>query len=130
MGANKLNLASGPDYQAGTLYSRNADLQVWFPYPRPRFPNAGSGLSKRKEEGQMKEIVGIREYAFEDRRTGELIEGYTVHLQFQQDDTQGVCCEQYSISRAKLDVYVPQIGDVVKIGLNKYGKADFMIKVA
>ena len=78
----------------------------------------------------MKEIVGIREYAFEDRRTGELIEGYTVHLQFQQDDTQGVCCEQYSISCAKLDGYVPQIGDVVKIGLNKYGKADFMIKVA
>lgn len=78
----------------------------------------------------MKTIVGIREYAFEDRRTGELIEGYMVHLQFQQDDTQGVCCEQYSISRAKLDGYVPQIGDVVKIGLNKYGKADFMIKVA
>lgn len=78
----------------------------------------------------MKEIVGIREYAFEDRRTGELIEGYTVHLQWQQEDTVGICCEQHSISRAKLDGYEPKIGDVVKVGLNKYGKADFMIKVA
>ena len=78
----------------------------------------------------MKQIVGIRAYAFEDRRSGELIEGYMVHLQFQQDDTEGVCCEQYSISRAKLDGYEPKIGDIVKIGLNKYGKADFMIKVA
>lgn len=77
----------------------------------------------------MKEIVGIRGYAFEDRRTGELIEGYTVHLQHQQDDTQGVCCEQHSISRAKLEGYEPKIGDLVRVGLNKYGKADFMVKV-
>lgn len=77
----------------------------------------------------MKEIVGIRGYAFEDRRTGELIEGYTVHLQYQQDDTQGVCCEQYSISREKLQGYEPKIGDLVCVGLNKYGKADFMVKV-
>ena len=77
----------------------------------------------------MKEIVGIRGYAFEDRRTGELIEGYTVHLQYQQDDTQGVCCEQHSISRAKLEGYEPKIGDFVRVGLNKYGKADFMVKV-
>lgn len=77
----------------------------------------------------MKEIVGIRGYAFEDRKTGELIEGYTVHLQYQQEDTAGLCCEQHSISRAKLDGYEPKIGDLVKVGLNKYGKADFMIKV-
>lgn len=77
----------------------------------------------------MKEIVGIRGYAFEDRRTGELIEGYTVHLQYQQGDTQGVCCEQHSISRAKLEGYEPKIGDLVRVGLNKYGKADFMVKV-
>lgn len=78
----------------------------------------------------MKEIVGIRAYVFVGQRSGELVEGYTVHLQFQQDDTEGVCCEQYSISRAKLDGYEPKIGDFVKIGLNKHGKADFMIKVA
>lgn len=77
----------------------------------------------------MKEIVGIREYSFEDRRTGEKIEGYMVHLQYQDEDTEGVCCEQYSISTEKLDGYVPQIGDFVKVGLNRYGKADFMIKV-
>lgn len=77
----------------------------------------------------MKEIVGIREYSFEDRRTGEKIEGYMVHLQYQDEETVGVCCEQYSISKDKLDGYVPQIGDFVKVGLNRYGKADFMIKV-
>lgn len=77
----------------------------------------------------MKEIVGIRPYSFPDGRTGELIEGYTIHLQSQQDDTQGICCENYSVSRKKLDGYDPKIGDFVRVGLNRYGKADFVVKV-
>lgn len=78
----------------------------------------------------MKEIVGLRYYSFPDGKTGELIEGYSVHLQWQQDDVQGVCCENHNIRVSKLNGYVPKIGDMVMVGLNKYGKADFMVKVA
>lgn len=77
----------------------------------------------------MKEIVGLRYYSFPDGKTGELIEGYSVHLQWQQEDTQGVCCENHNISTGKLNGYVPKMGDLVMVGLNKYGKADFMVKV-
>lgn len=78
----------------------------------------------------MKEIVGLRRYAFSDQRTGEAIEGCVLHLQWQDDETEGVCCESVSISRKKLDGYEPKLGDLVKIGYNQYKKADFIVKVS
>ncbi len=77
----------------------------------------------------MKEVVGYRPYSFEDRKTGELIEGCNIFLQWKDDDTLGVCCEAISLSRKKLDGYEPQLGDVVKVGYNRYNKADFVIKL-
>lgn len=77
----------------------------------------------------IKEIVGIRPYSFPDGRTGELIEGYTIHLQWQEKETEGICCCSYSISKEKLDGYEPRIGDLVRVGENRYRKADFVVKV-
>lgn len=77
----------------------------------------------------MKEIVGLRRYSFTDQRTGEAVEGYVVHLQYKDDKTEGICCECHSISVFKLDGYIPQIGDCVRIGMNRYGKVDFIVKV-
>lgn len=77
----------------------------------------------------MKTIVGIRKYAFQDQRTGEYIEGYTLHLQWEEDDTEGICCEKVSIQLKRLGGYVPVVGDQVRIGCNKYGKPEFIVKV-
>ena len=77
----------------------------------------------------MKTIVGLRHYGFQDQRTGEYIEGYTLHLQWSDDDTEGVCCEKISIQMKKLEGYEPKLGDVVRIGNNQYGKPDFVVKV-
>ena len=77
----------------------------------------------------MKEVVGVRYYSFPDDKTGELVEGCRVHLQWQEDDTKGICCEQHNLSRKKLEGYEPQIGDLVRVGLNRYGRADFIVKV-
>ena len=75
----------------------------------------------------LKEIVGIRPYNFKDRETGDLVEGYSIYLQWVADGVAGVQCEAVSISMSKLDGYDPALGDVVRVGYNKYGKADFII---
>lgn len=77
----------------------------------------------------IKEIVGVRLYSFPDSKTGELIEGANVHLQWRQDDTEGICCESGNVSSKILLSYVPEIGDKVVIGKNKYGKIDTIVKV-
>lgn len=74
-----------------------------------------------------KEIVGIRPYNFKDRETGDLVEGYSIYLQWVEDGVAGVRCEAVSISMKKLDGYDPALGDEVRVGYNKYGKADFII---
>jgi len=77
----------------------------------------------------VKEIVGVRLYSFPDRQTGELIEGACVHLQWVQDDTEGFCCFSGNIGSKKLNGYVPQIGDKVVVGMNKYDKLETLVKV-
>lgn len=77
----------------------------------------------------VKEVVGVRLYSFPDARTGELIEGANVHLQWEQDDTDGVCCFSGSVGSKRLNGYVPQIGDKVVVGMNRYDKIDTIVKV-
>ena len=75
----------------------------------------------------LKEVVGVRPYGFEDKKTGETISGCNVFLQWEEDDTDGICCEALSVSDKKLDGYRPGVGDKVRVGYNKYGKCDFLI---
>ena len=77
----------------------------------------------------IKEIVGVKPNAFPDQKTGELIEGVRVHLQWIEDDTIGVCCENGAVSSRKLGEYVPQVGDKVVVGKNRYDKIDSLVKV-
>lgn len=77
----------------------------------------------------MKEVVGIRPYSFSDSKTGELIEGYTLFLQWTEDKVNGICCEQCSAKADRLDGYVPQLGDKVRVGYNRFGKVDFVVPV-
>lgn len=77
----------------------------------------------------MKEIVGMRPYSFADKETGELIEGYTLFLQWTEDKVNGICCEQCSVKKDRLDGYVPALGDVIRVGYNQYKKVDFVVPV-
>lgn len=77
----------------------------------------------------MKEIVGMRPYSFNDSKTGELIEGYTLFLQWTEDKVNGICCEQCSVKADRLAGYVPQLGDKVRVGYNRFGKVDFVVPV-
>lgn len=77
----------------------------------------------------LKEIVGFRPYEFTDQKTGKLISGYSVFLQWPDDGVQGLACEVVSLKKEKLDGYVPKLGDQVRIGYNKYQKCDFILKV-
>lgn len=77
----------------------------------------------------MKVVVGIRPYSFTDAKTGELVEGCNLFLQWKDDATEGLCCEAVSLSKKKLDGYVPALGDEVKVGYNRYNKPDFIVKL-
>ncbi|WP_300294983.1 hypothetical protein [uncultured Intestinimonas sp.] len=76
-----------------------------------------------------KEIVGMRSYDFRDQR-GQDVQGYTLYLQWKDENVAGVACESISISLAKLGGYDPALGDVVRVGYNRYGKVDFVLPVA
>ena len=78
----------------------------------------------------VKEIVGIRPYSFVDERTKGTVEGYTLYLQWEEEDVAGYCCEKASVAMNKLDGYAPELGGRVHIGYNKYGKVDFVIAAA
>lgn len=76
----------------------------------------------------LKEIVGLRPYEFTDQKTGEVVSGYGVFLQWQEENVNGMACEAVSLKTEKLEGYVPKIGDLVRVGYNKYQKCDFIIK--
>ena len=71
----------------------------------------------------------MRPYEFEDQKTKEVISGYSLYLQWEEEGTAGICCESASVSLKKLEGYDPALGDDVRIGYNKYGKVDFIIPV-
>ena len=56
-----------------------------------------------------KEIVGLRRYSFTDQKTGKVVEGDSSYLQW--------------------DGYVPALGDIVRVGYNRYNRPDFVIQV-
>lgn len=76
-----------------------------------------------------KEIVGLRKYSFTDKETQKDVTGFTLHLQWYEEGTEGVCCESASISVSKLQGYVPSLGQEVLVGYNKYKKPDFIVPV-
>lgn len=75
----------------------------------------------------VKEIVGLRPYDFKDEKSGDTISGYSVYLQWEEEEVAGIACEKLSVSMSKLQDYDPALGDRVLIGYNKYGKCDFIV---
>lgn len=76
----------------------------------------------------LKNVVGIRPYKFTDQKTKEEVEGCNVFLQWKEEEVQGTACESLSVSKKKLEGYEPKVGDKVRVGYNKYGKCDFIVK--
>lgn len=73
------------------------------------------------------QVVGFRGYSFDDKKTGNKVEGVTVFCM--TDGGEGVTgniTEKFSLSQKKLsDInWTPMVGDTVTPVYNKYGKVD------
>lgn len=72
------------------------------------------------------EVVGFRSYSFNDKETGNKIDGVTVFCMAEEENVTGKVTEKFSMSQKKLsDInWIPMVGDMVTPYYNKYGKVD------
>ena len=75
-----------------------------------------------------KEIVGVRHYSFTGK-SGEVVESYDVYLEWEDERTEGKCCEHASIRAANLRGYTPTVGDLVVTSYNRWQKVDSLFLV-
>lgn len=69
------------------------------------------------------EVVGYSRYDFEDSKTGKNISGYTLYLlDSDADNVMGRKAVKVSASFERLNGYVPELGDLVDVVYNEYGK--------
>ena len=73
-------------------------------------------------------VVGFRRYDFKDER-GNQRRGYNIYLTGSQDGVEGIVTEKVSLTDDKLDGYVPQLDDVVRVGFDRYQRASFVVLV-
>lgn len=71
-------------------------------------------------------VIGYqnKDYSFTDERTGALVSGSGTTLFVVQDrkGVEGVACFSVFVSKQKLDLYDPCVGDEVEILYNRFGK--------
>lgn len=73
------------------------------------------------------EVVGFRGYSFDDKKTGNRLEGVTLFCMTNGvEGVTGNLTDKFSLSQKKLnDIgWVPVVGDRVTPYYNKYGKVD------
>ena len=68
------------------------------------------------------EVIGYRRTQFTAQDTGEVIQGYSLYLTSEEENVTGLSCERVFLSMKKLDGYVPELGDQVRVVYNRYGK--------
>lgn len=71
-------------------------------------------------------VIGYqnKDYSFKDERTGAPVTGSGTTLYVVQDrkGVEGVACFSAFVSKQKLDLYDPCVGDEVEILYNRFGK--------
>lgn len=71
-------------------------------------------------------VIGYqqKDYSFTDERTGGLVSGTgtTLYLVQNRKGVEGVACFSAFVSKQKLDLYDPCVGDEVEILYNRFGK--------
>lgn len=69
------------------------------------------------------EVIGYRNSSFKSS-DGNTISGVTMYLTCSDSYVTGVVADRVFISTNKLNGYAPQLGDVVDVEYNKYGKVN------
>lgn len=69
------------------------------------------------------EVIGYRNSAFKSA-DGNTISGVTMYLTCGDSYVTGVVAERVFVSANKLGNYVPNLGDVIDVEYNKYGKVN------
>lgn len=69
----------------------------------------------------MYEVVGFSRSQFQAQDNQQTISGYMIYLKYEDKNTTGFRFERIFLSDGKCN-YVPNLGDIVSISYNKYGK--------
>lgn len=67
-------------------------------------------------------LVGYRRSAFTAKDTGERISGYNLFLTGEDEKVEGVVTDRVFLSDARMNGYLPRVGDDLEIIYNRYGK--------
>lgn len=67
------------------------------------------------------EVAGFRKTSF-TANDGSVISGTTLYVTYGDSNVNGVVCDRVFVSAARLGSYDPQLGDVVNLDYNRYGK--------
>lgn len=75
----------------------------------------------------MSKLVGYegKTFTFDD---GKTVNGFYLYTEDQRPSVTGVSCDRAFISQAKLDGYVPVLGDDIVINYNRWGKPQSITK--
>lgn len=75
----------------------------------------------------MAEVIGFegKTFTFED---GKSVSGYYLHLAEKRAGVTGTACEKVFVSNAKLEGYVPVLGDEIEVYYNRFGKPQRVMK--
>lgn len=69
----------------------------------------------------MYEVVGFSRSQFQAQDNQQMISGYMIYLKYEDKNTTGFRFERIFLSDGKC-TYVPNLGDVVNVSYNRYGK--------
>lgn len=75
----------------------------------------------------MAEVIGFeaKTFTFED---GKSVSGFNLYLSERRTGVTGTAAERVFVSTAKLNGYVPVLGDKITVNYNRFGKPQSIFK--
>lgn len=67
------------------------------------------------------EIIGVRRSAGTSKKTGKPYSGYIVFYTHNQQDVEGVACDNTFITDTILNGYIPRVGDLIQLIYDRNG---------
>ena len=80
------------------------------------------------EVSVMYEVVGFSRSEFQAKDNNQVIRGYQIYVQYEDQHTTGYRCERLYLNDGKCD-YIPHLGDRINVMYNKYGKVEAIYSV-
>ena len=74
------------------------------------------------------EVVGFRPYDMKAKDTGATLKGVTVFVLADDPNVTGRMADKFSLSEKKLSAngWYPNLGEMIDLYYNKYGKVDYV----